>query len=68
MKSGSFKDVNNKRCLEFIYLMYMYKKDLALNNLHWLICQKPKSGYSFGGGFFYPSAEIQLAYSMAPAD
>ena len=23
-----------------IYLIYMYKEDLALNNLHWLICHK----------------------------
>ena len=23
-----------------IYLIYMYKTDLALNNLQWLICQK----------------------------
>ena len=23
-----------------IYLIYMYKKDLALNNLQWLICHK----------------------------
>ena len=23
-----------------IYLIYMYKEDLALNNLQWLICQK----------------------------
>ena len=28
-------------CLEIIYFMYMYKKDLALNNLQWLICIKP---------------------------
>ena len=26
--------------LEFIYLIYMYKEDLALKNLQWLICQK----------------------------
>ena len=24
-----------------IYLVYMYKKDMALNNLQWLICHKP---------------------------
>ena len=24
------------------YFIYMYKEDLALNNLQWLICQKPK--------------------------
>ena len=27
-------------CLEIIYLIYMYKKDLALNNLQWLIYHK----------------------------
>ena len=35
-------------CLEIVYLMYMYKKDLALNNLQWLICYKIKP--SFGSG------------------
>ena len=29
-------------CLEIIYLIYMYKKDFALNNLQWLICHKTK--------------------------
>ena len=28
------------KCLEIIYLMYLYKKDLALNNLQWLICHE----------------------------
>ena len=32
MSSGSFKDVIYKMCLEIIYLVYMYKKDLVLNN------------------------------------
>ena len=27
-------------CLEIIYLIYTYKKDLVLNNLQWLICHK----------------------------
>ena len=31
MSSGSFKIIY-KICLEIIYLIYMYKKDLALNN------------------------------------
>ena len=26
-----------------IYIIYMYKEDLALNNLQWLICHKSKS-------------------------
>ena len=29
-------------CLEIIYLIHMYKKDWALNNLQWLICHKTK--------------------------
>ena len=37
MSSGSFKNAFYKMCLEIIYLIYMYKKDLALYNLQWLI-------------------------------
>ena len=33
MNSGLFKDVIYKMCWEIIYLINMYKKDLALNNL-----------------------------------
>ena len=33
MSSGLFKDVIDKICLEIIYSIYMYKKDLALNNI-----------------------------------
>ena len=29
-------------CLQIIYLIYMYKQDLALNTLQWLICHKTK--------------------------
>ena len=42
MSSGLFKNVINKMCSEIIYLIYMYKKDPALNNLQWLICHKTK--------------------------
>ena len=42
MSLGSFKNIINKMCLQIIYLIYMYKKDLALNNLSWLICHKAK--------------------------
>ena len=31
------------KCVEESYLIYMYKKDLALNNLQWLIGYKTKS-------------------------
>ena len=34
MSLGSFKNVICKMCLEIIYLIYIYKKDLALNTLH----------------------------------
>ena len=30
---GSFKNVITKMCLEIIYQIYMYKKDLEVNNL-----------------------------------
>ena len=43
MISGSFKNVFNKMCLEIIYLIYMYKEDLALNDLQWLICHETKA-------------------------
>ena len=33
-------------CLEIIYLIYMYKKDLALNNLEWLMCHKTQPNYN----------------------
>ena len=29
-------------CLEIKYLIYVYKKDLALNNLQWFICHQIK--------------------------
>ena len=32
MSPGLFKNFNNKMCLEIIYLIYMYKEDLALND------------------------------------
>ena len=30
-----------------IYLIYMYKEDLALNSLQWLICYKPNQTKSY---------------------
>ena len=41
--SGLFKNVINKICLGIIYLIYMYKEDLALNDLQWMMCHKTKS-------------------------
>ena len=42
MSSGSFENVITKMCLDIIYLTYMYKKDLLLNNLPLFICNKTK--------------------------
>ena len=41
--------------LEIIYLIYMYKRDLALNNLQWLIYYKPKPNL-----YFYYTNEFQM--------
>ena len=43
MSLGLFRNVINKMCLQMIYLIYMYKEDLALNNQQLLICHKTKS-------------------------
>ena len=41
MNSGLFKNnVTNKTSFYKSYLIYMYKQDLALNNLQRLICLK----------------------------
>ena len=42
MRSGLFKNVINKMCFQIIYSIYMYKQDLALNNLQWFTCHKTK--------------------------
>ena len=42
MNPGLFKNVNYKMLLEIVSSLYMYKKNLALNTLQWLICQKNK--------------------------
>ena len=42
MSLGSSKNVIYKMCFKIIYLICRYKKDLALNNLQWLICHKTK--------------------------
>ena len=41
MSPDSFKNVNNKMCLQIIYILYIWI-NLALNNLQWLICHKTK--------------------------
>ena len=43
MSPGSFKNVFYKIYLKIIYLIYMYKQDLALNNQQRLICYKSLS-------------------------
>ena len=47
MSSGSFKNVIYKMCLEIIYLIYMSKDDLPLNNLQWLICPKTEPNHIY---------------------
>ena len=42
MSSGSFKIVINKIKKNDIFLILMYKQDLALNNHQGLICHKSK--------------------------
>ena len=42
MRLGSLKSAINKMFTNHIYLIRMYKQDLALNNLQWLICHKTK--------------------------
>ena len=46
MRLGSLKNATYKMCVE-IYLIYMCKKDLALNKLQWLICHKTKPNQIF---------------------
>ena len=47
MRSGTFNNVIYKMCLEIKYLIYMYKKDLALNNQQLLICHKTKPNQKY---------------------
>ena len=53
VNSGSFKNVIYKICIYYSYLIYMYKEDLALNNLLGLICHK-----------IQPTSKESLHYSM----
>ena len=46
MSFGSFRNVIHKMCLEIRYFIYIYKKDLALNNLQWLVCHKTKLNHN----------------------
>ena len=40
MSSGSFENVINKMFTHVLYLICMYREDLALNNIQWLKCHK----------------------------
>ena len=42
MNLGSLKNIIYKMCFEIIYIIYMYKKDLVLNKLQWLVYHKTK--------------------------
>ena len=41
MSSDSFKNFINRMFTNTIYLIYMHKEDLTLNNQQRLMCQKP---------------------------
>ena len=43
-----------------VYLIYMYKKDLALNNIQWLICHKNKPNQTYGELQFYQTLVIVI--------
>ena len=47
--SGSFKNVIDKMCKQIIYVfnMYVYKEDLALNYVQWLICHKTQPNHTY---------------------
>ena len=48
MNFGLFKNIYFQNVFtNYIYLIYMYKEDLALNNLQWLICHKTKVNKKF---------------------
>ena len=51
MISGSFKNIIYKIYLQIIYIqhkyIYVYKQDLALNNLQGLICHKTQQNQLF---------------------
>ena len=51
--SGSCKNIMNELCLQIIYLIYIYKEDLALNDLRWLIPIKPNQPNHLLGYFFF---------------
>ena len=40
MSSNLFKDEITYKLFTLMYLIYMYKQDLSLNNLQWLIYSK----------------------------
>ena len=50
-----------------IYLIYMYKDDLALNNLQWLICHKTQTNQGTPAGFYVPVQEYQIHIDAASA-
>ena len=66
MNLGMFKNVMYKMCLEIIYSICMYKKDLALNDLQWLICHKTKPNQPLGiyQKSYFPPQISTLSFSV----
>ena len=59
-------------CLEILYLIYMYKRDLVLNNLQGLICHKTKPNQTkpyilvVGGYALFSYVPFRGSYIMWP--
>ena len=43
MRLGSFENIIYKMFSEIICLIYMYEKNLVLNNIQWFLCLKSKA-------------------------
>ena len=66
INSGLFKNVICKMCLESY--IYMYKKDLALNNLQWLICHKTQPNQGTKQIFSFKEALDSCKFPTQPMD
>ena len=55
-----------------IYLIYMYKEDLALNNLQWLICHKTQQNqiiyliYMYKEGLALNNLQLLICHKTQP--
>ena len=47
-----------------IYLIYMYKEDLALNNLQWLICHKMPIHFYANSQLYFKQFSLAWVHSL----